>query len=193
MITVIGQKSNGGTYILKIKLKENLSIPLGGFLGGKSILFPKGVYLYVGSALKQKGSSSLAFRLVRHASRAFTSSHLIQPQLIDFFNTQQMSLTEIKAPIKKTLHWNIDYFLESQNTEITELIILRSTKPMESRWSKMLEQEKETEIIEKGLGANDSLGETHLLKLNSSVKWWKGLPSKLSQISDVEPISHSKC
>ena len=189
MITVLGSKSNGGTYILKINLKESLSLSFGGFLGGKSILLPQGNYLYIGSALKQKGSSSLAYRLVRHASRASGSPHLIQSNLIRFFNDHKMSSSEIKAPVKKTLHWNIDYLLERPEAEIVGAIILRSVISMESQWSRKLEREKEIEIIEKGLGANDTPSETHLLKLHSSNNWWKDLPLRLSQLSD-EPISH---
>jgi Uri superfamily endonuclease len=192
MITVIGHESNGGTYILKINLKESLSLIFGGFLGGKAILLPQGAYLYIGSALKQKGSSSLAYRLVRHASRASTSPHFIQLKLISFFNHQKMSLSDIKAPSKKTLHWNIDFLLEKTEAEIAEIIILRSSKPMENQWAKMLEKEKETEIIKKGLGANDTSGETHLLKLNSSDKWWKELPLRLSKLSDEDFISYSE-
>jgi Uri superfamily endonuclease len=190
MITVIGQESKGGTYILKIDLEESLSLSFGSFLGGKEILFPQGVYLYIGSALKQKGSSSLAYRLVRHASRANGSSHLIQSKLITFFNDHKMSQSKIKAPDRKTLHWNVDYLLEKSEAEITEIILLRSSIPLESQWAFMLEKETETEIIEKGLGANDTLGETHLLKLNSSNKWWKELPLRLSRLSDEEVITY---
>ncbi|MHA1912196.1 MAG: DUF123 domain-containing protein [Candidatus Kariarchaeaceae archaeon] len=190
MITVIGQKSNGGTYILKINLKESLSLSFGGFLGGKSILVPQGIYLYIGSALNQKGSSSLAYRLVRHASRANGSHHLIRSKLIRFFNDQKMVLFEIKAPSLKTLHWNVDYLLEKPEAEIVEIIILRSRKKMESLWAKMLEEEKETEIIEEGLGANDTIGETHLLKLHSSEKWWQDLPIRLSKLSNEDDVSY---
>ena len=192
MITIIGQESNGGTYILKIEIEKSLSLSFGGFLGGKIVLIPKGVYLYIGSALKQKGSSSLAYRLVRHASRVNGSPHLILSKLIKLLNDLKMSLSEIKAPSKKTLHWNIDYLLEKPEVEISEIIILRSSTPMESQWANMLVSETVTEIIEKGLGANDSPGETHFLKLNSSDKWWKELPLRLTNFSSEDEISYSK-
>jgi len=192
MISIIGQESNGGSYILKINLERGLNLSFGGFLGGKRISIPKGVYLYIGSALNQKGSTSLAYRLVRHASRVNSRPHYIQSNLLKHFNALKMSLSTIKAPSKKTLHWNIDYLLEKIEVEIVEIIILRSRKPMESQWANMLEKEPTVEIIVKGLGANDSPGETHLLKVNSSNKWWKDLPLRLAKLSGEEKVSYLK-
>ena len=69
-IHIIGGKSQAGTYVLRIHLKENTTLQFGRFKKGKLISLPAGDYAYVGSALSEKGATSLARRLIRHATRS---------------------------------------------------------------------------------------------------------------------------
>ena len=82
----------------------------------------------------------------------------------------------------KTLHWNIDFLLELQSAEIVSGIILRSSERLENRIAKRLEQDARTQIIEKGLGANDAPGSTHLLRVNADRPWWASLVAQLEQL-----------
>lgn len=77
-----------GTYCILIDLKDDSRITIGK-LG--EIDFPKGYYVYVGSAL-----NSLEGRIKRHLS-----SH-------------------------KKLHWHIDYFLATANTEVVDVVYVIS-------------------------------------------------------------------
>ena len=69
VICVIGEKGQAGTYLLRIHLAEDTEIRFGRFKKGKPISLPAGDYLYVGSALAEKGATSLARRLVRHNAK----------------------------------------------------------------------------------------------------------------------------
>lgn len=69
-IFLIGKDSQAGTYVLRIRLKEDTELKFGRFKKGKLISLPAGDYTYVGSALSEKGATSLARRLVRHATRS---------------------------------------------------------------------------------------------------------------------------
>lgn len=69
-IHIIGDDSQAGTYILGIRLKENTTLQFGRFKKGKRISLPTSDYVYVGSALSEKGATSLARRLIRHATRS---------------------------------------------------------------------------------------------------------------------------
>ena len=82
----------------------------------------------------------------------------------------------------KTLHWNIDFLLELQSAEIVSVIILRLPEKLENKIAKRLEQDAHTQIIERGLGANDAPGSTHLLRVNADSPWWASLAAQLEQL-----------
>ena len=82
-ILIIGNDSQAGTYILRIRLKENTTLKFGKFKKGKLISLPAGDYVYIGSALSQKGSTSLARRLIRHATRSNHKSTTSYPRKND--------------------------------------------------------------------------------------------------------------
>src|SRR4051812_47743367 len=67
-VALIGDKWQGGTYVLRILVRRSVLMAFGRFDGGKQIEVSAGEHVYVGSALGLKGPSSLARRLVRHAS-----------------------------------------------------------------------------------------------------------------------------
>ena len=106
--------------------------------------------------------------------------------LLDFFDEQGIHYT--KKPSNKTLFWNIDHLVNLDDAEIKGIIFIRSPHPFEIDWSEYLERLKETSIFAKGLGANDSIGHTHLQKLDlgskhkSVLSWFNDLIVELPQI-----------
>ena len=89
-----------GSYILVILLEREKIIKIGSL---RNILFSKGFYLYVGSAMGNSGSSTVLNRVKRH-----------------FLNKSE-----------KKLHWHIDYLLADVNSFIVKLYLIPSIKPLE--------------------------------------------------------------
>ena len=175
-IRIIGDSSQAGTYILRIRLKENTTLQFGGFKKGKLISLPVGDYLYVGSALSEKGATSLARRLIRHATRSGNQSpHAIREKMINQFAECGLGSGNLLPRQGKTLHWNIDFLLDLQAVELVNICAIRSPERLENRIAKWLEGDPHTEIIERGLGANDAPGATHLLRVRADGTWWTSL------------------
>ena len=82
-----------GTYILVVKKNTNSRIQIGA-LG--NILFERGYYFYVGSAMARSGSSTLINRVKRHLSPLYS---------------------------KKT-HWHIDYLVQNDESSIIRVILI---------------------------------------------------------------------
>ena len=107
----------------------------------------------------------------RHTSRSNESqSHKIQTSLLDFFDELEILYT--RQPSPKKLFWNVDHLLNLSIAEIKKIIFIRNPKSLENTWSKYLETLPETVIFEKGLGANDSMGHTHLQFSKISDNQW---------------------
>ena len=123
---------------MRIRLKENTTLKFGRFKKGKLISLPTGDYVYVGSALSQKGSTSLARRLIRHATRSnHKSPHPIREIMINRFSECGLGPRDLLPKHGKTLHWNIDFLLDLQSAELVNIFAIRST---ENRIAKRLEQ-----------------------------------------------------
>lgn len=172
-IYILGDESQAGTYVLKIRLYKNTNLKFGGFKKGKLISLLEGHYTYVGSALSEKGSTSLARRLVRHATRTSPKPHhKIRDDMLLHFQVCGLGPPDPLPKNGKKLYWNIDYLLDLEVAEIINVIAIRSTQRLESTIGKYLENRKDTQIIEKGLGANDSPNNTYILRMNTDdVKW----------------------
>ncbi len=84
----------------------------------------------------------------------------------------------------KTLFWNIDFLLDLGSAEILSLYVIRSPKRLESMLAKQLERDSHTEIIERGLGANDVPGNTHLLHVRAEEPWWESLTPQLINVAE---------
>lgn len=181
-ILIIGENSQAGTYILRIRLKESTKLKFGGFKKGKLIPLPAGDYTYVGSALSEKGSTSLARRLVRHATRNGNKPpHTIRQNMIHQFRKHHLGPLNPLPKSNKTLFWNIDHLLDLMETEIINIIAIRSTKRLENTISEFLESNPDTHIIEKSLGANDSPQHTHILRVSDDDNWWKSITDCLQK------------
>ena len=191
-ILIIGDDSQAGTYILRIRLKEDTTLRFGRFKKGKLISLPAGDYTYVGSALSEKGATSLARRLVRHATRSGDRPpHAIREDMMNQFAECGLGNGNLLPRQGKTPHWNVDFLLDLQSAEVVNIIAIRSPKRLEWTIAELLERDADTQIIEKGLGANDTPRNTHLLRVNADEIWWSSLVNNiqknfLSQSNDVD-------
>ena len=177
-ITILGDESWGGAYVLRLKVREETAVQFGRFRGGKPIIVPAGECVYIGSAMKGLGR-----RLVRHASRtAVRQPHPIRAAMLSRFVAMGL-LREKERPFPpKRLHWNVDYLLELDAVTLTHVIVLRSQVRLETAVARYLAQQPPTFIIEPGLGANDAPGDTHLLGVRSGESWWQALPRQLETL-----------
>ena len=178
-------KSPGSSW--EISVLSDLELAFGRFKKGKVIHLPKAEYIYTGSALGKKGSTCLARRLIRHATRTSDRMpHQIRPDMLKFFSDIKLASGELIPGTAKTLYWNIDHLLNQTEVEISSLVCVRIEEPLEAKIGKRLELIADTNTIEKGLGANDIKGNTHFLQLSDSAKNWPLLIDSLFEIWSVQ-------
>ena len=193
-IRIIGDDSQAGTYILRIHLKENTILQFGRFKKGKLISLPAGDYTYVGSALSEKGATSLARRLIRHATRSSNKPpHAIREKMMNQFAECGLGNGNLLPRQGKTLHWNVDFLLDLQSAEIVNIIAIRSSKRLEWTIAGLLEGDADTQIIEKGLGANDAPRNTHLLRVNADETWWTSLIGNMMEKGHPIAVQCENC
>ena len=184
-IVIIGDESHAGTYILRIRLKKDTTLRFGRFKKGKLISLPAGEYAYVGSALAEKGATTLARRLVRHATRSGDQRpHPIRETMLRRFAEYGLGDENLLPRRGKTLHWNVDFLLDLPSAELVGISAIRSRKRLEDRLAKRLEEDPHTSVIERGLGANDVPGNTHLLRVSAAEEWWGSLPDLLASMAE---------
>ena len=180
---IIGNESQAGTYVLRIHLKKDTSLQFGRFKKGKQISLSAGDYAYVGSALSEKGTTSLARRLVRHATRSGDKCpHGIRNRMVEQFAECGLGDGNLLPKRGKTLFWNVDFLLDLESAEIEGFSAIRSSERLEDRLAKKLEQDPHTQVIERGLGANDVPGNTHLLRVRADESWWGSLPTEFANM-----------
>ncbi|TXT61550.1 MAG: hypothetical protein BAJALOKI2v1_20003 [Promethearchaeota archaeon] len=119
-----------GTYLLVIEINQTSSIEIGAL---KTIRFPKGFFIYVGSAMGQRGSTTLVNRVKRH----------------------------IKPITQKKFHWHIDYFLANEKTVIKKIILLPASEKYECNLAKALIKTADGNI--RDFGSSDCNCESHLI------------------------------
>ena len=182
----LGGDSQGGSYILRIRLAEHAALAFGGFKRGKILELSAGEYVYVGSATSKNGAASLANRLVRHATRSGRKRpHGIRGEMLRRFSSIGLDNGNLKPTGQKNLHWNIDHLLDLPAADLTGACIIRTPDCLERRLGQFLERDPQTVVVEKGLGANDVPGNTHLLGLKAGDAWWASLPGLLSVEFDI--------
>lgn len=185
-IHIIGDDSQAGTYILRIRLKKDTALQFGRFKKGKLISLPAGDYTYVGSALSEKGATSLARRLIRHATRSrHKPPHAIRQKMMSRFAECGLGPQDILPKSGKKLFWNVDFLLDLQSAEIVNVIAIRSPERLEHTIAGLLEHDTDTRIIEKGLGANDAPCNTHLLRVKTDEMWWTSFAGNIQKISQI--------
>ncbi|MDE0086327.1 MAG: DUF123 domain-containing protein [Candidatus Poribacteria bacterium] len=181
-IFLIGEDSQAGTYVLRIRVKEDTELQFGRFKKGKLISLLAGDYTYVGSALSEKGSTSLARRLVRHATRSGDKPpHAIRDEMIKQFRECDLGPPDPLPKSGKKLFWNVDFMLDLELAEIINVIAIRSPERLESTIAEFLEHNTDTQIIEKSLGANDAPRNTHVLRVNADDTWWASIANDMQE------------
>jgi Uri superfamily endonuclease len=161
-VVILGSQSASGAYLLRVSVCEDLALPFGRFKSGKAFDVPAGDYLYIGSAM----GGRLFSRLLRHAIRTSGNHPKLSASLI------RCTAYGLNYHIGvKHLHWHIDYLLDSEVVESTCIIAIRSDARLEHSLVSQVEQLPGVQFIEQGLGASDSRGHTHLLRLNSPALW----------------------
>lgn len=183
-VTCFGNRFREGTYALFITLSKELNLAFGKFLGGRKILLEPGSYMYIGSALGNRPSGTpLARRLVRHASRSNGKPpHELWDCMVRFFLENRLADPDLKLPSKKTLHWHIDYLLDSQHAQIVKVLIIRSPDRLETALSNLAASLDETFIIARKLGARDVRGGTHLLGVRNLESCIAALENKIPSL-----------
>jgi len=118
-----------GTYIIVIYLLENSKIKIGS-LG--EIDFVEGYYLYIGSAMRNKGSTTLENRVKRHVSK----------------------------PENKKVFWHFDYLLTNKKCVITRIYLIPSLNRLECIIAKEVSEISDNFI--KDFGSTDCKCLSHL-------------------------------
>jgi Uri superfamily endonuclease len=190
LVHILGAPLPCGVYLLGIRLTQPEAITFGRYNQGHPVAVPAGEFLYIGSASGQKGSSTLAARLMRHTCRSGTKPHHpIQPILRHALQTNGLAAN---IPRRKTVHWHIDYLLEKYRAELFAILAYRTSQNIEHGLAETLAAQPETSILADGLGASDHPGGTHLLRVHAARSWWEKLPDLLSQMGKTTPSAHSK-
>lgn len=96
-----------GSYILVIAVNEEIDILIGKL--GK-LVFKKGYYYYIGSAMGKIGSATLENRIKRH----------------------------ISVPKQKNKHWHIDYLLEDKRVSLIKLFLIPHKQKLECKLAQEL-------------------------------------------------------
>jgi len=181
-ITIIGEDVPCGTYLLRIAVARPLAVVFGRFHGRLPVSVPVGRYVYVGSAMAEKGAASLARRVMRHATRTGENPpHRLRPELAAAFAAAGMGEGNL-IPKKKTLRWHIDFLLDDPAVEIDRVLILRATRRRESAVAKWLAAQAGVSALARGLGASDARRETHVFRVPDDAGWWEMVVGELKKV-----------
>jgi len=178
-VLVVGGESLGGTYLLRMRVAQNIEVRFGRFQGGEPVLIPRGEMLYLGSAMR-----GLASRVLRHALRSGDKlpHGLYEPLLTEM---QKVGLVNgrFRPPTQKKPHWHIDYLLDETPVTLTHTILIRSQERLENKLGEWLLAQPELFLLVPGLGASDVRGHTHLLGFkNDESNMWETLVDKLLRV-----------
>ncbi|MFX1378305.1 MAG: DUF123 domain-containing protein [Promethearchaeota archaeon] len=123
-----------GSYILVVFVENDIRLIVGA-LG--EIVFRKGFYLYVGSAMGNYGSSALLNRVKRHLS----------------------------SRKNKSIHWHIDYLLAENHSMITKIYLIPSIEQLECIIAQGLSEICDDLI--RNFGSSDCMCISHLFYFNN--------------------------
>jgi len=162
-IRIWGDQGVQGVYLLAAAVSQPLQLAFGRFQAGRRFVLPAGYYLYVGSALGQRGATTLAGRLLRHATRSGEQpAHAMRPLLHQ--TLQQAGLTAT-PPQHKRCHWHIDYLLDQPTVELAYIDALRTPFALEAYLAAQVVADLAIQPVAPGLGASDHQAATHLFRL----------------------------
>lgn len=184
-IAFLGSTYTQGIYLLCIHVTAPIVVTFGRFQGGRPIPIRPGAYLYIGSALGQRGATSLAGRLLRHATRSDSRPpHAIRiPLTMQLQEAGLLAHNKIITPPSKRCFWHIDYLVDQLAAEITQIIALRTSQRLEAQLARRLAHDPAVAPLVPGLGASDDRNATHLLRVDATASWWQHLPTLMCELS----------
>ncbi|MEZ4734168.1 MAG: GIY-YIG nuclease family protein [Caldilineaceae bacterium] len=189
LILFLGAAGTQGIYLLRIHVPTSIVVTFGRFGGGRPIPVLPGDYLYIGSALGQRGATSLAGRLLRHTTRSGNlPPHAIRTPL--WAQLQEVGLiphNRKTLPNTKRCFWHIDYLVDQLTAEITQIIALRTPHRLEARVARTVAADPALSPLAPGLGASDDPRATHLLRVDAPESWWQRLPARLMEYRNEQP------
>lgn len=187
-VLFLGQQTGQGIYILRLHVAAPLTVSFGRFQGGRPLELAPGAYLYLGSALGQRGATNLAGRLLRHTARSGTlPPHAIRATLTT--QLQEAGLlahNKAKTPPHKHCFWHIDYLVDQLAAEITQIWALRTPYRLETKLARLLARDPAVLPVAPGLGASDDPHATHLLQVAADAAWWQRLPLLLTNLEQTQ-------
>jgi Uri superfamily endonuclease len=173
-----GDITGGGTYLLHARLARRWTFVFGRYRRGIPVSLAAGDYLYVGSALARRGSSTLARRLLRHATRTGgRPPHALRSHLLA--ELQAAGSPGLQPPQIKTLRWHIDYLLDVEVVSLAAIYVLGDGAAVERTIAAHLVADPQVWAPAPGLGAGDDWGGTHLLGVQGDAVWWQELSAWL--------------
>lgn len=175
-VLIWGGGGERGAYVLLIGVERPLSLVFGRYRGGRPVSLPAGWYLYVGSAMRGAGSTTLARRLLRHATRSGRRPpHSIREELLGRLREAGLGPDRLRPPQAKRLHWHVDYLLDEPAATLEAVLAIRSDRRYEERLADLLARQPQSRETAAGLGATDAPGRTHLLRLEGGEQAWRAL------------------
>mgnify|MGYP000104548018 CR=1 FL=1 len=184
-VTIVGREAQSGAYLLRILAAKRMAVQFGRFRGGEAIALPAGEYVYVGSAMGEKGASCLARRLVRHATRRETAPHEIRELMLAEFARLGLGHGDLQPRGAKGLFWHVDYLLEATEVSLTHVLVLRSGRRLEKELAALVAGQPYTSTPAPGLGASDAAGDTHLFAVRGERQgWWEALAAAVRALDD---------
>ncbi len=173
---ILGDGWQSGAYVLGISLRTPLTLAFGRFQNGRPVSLGAGRYVYVGSAMGQRGSSSLAHRLLRHATRSDgRPPQTIRPALLAALQVAGLGPKALRPPVTKRVRWHVDYLLDEPAVTLSRVLAVRSERPLEHELAEWVAARPETEPLAPGLGASDHPGHTHLFAAAAVDALWDEL------------------
>jgi Uri superfamily endonuclease len=183
----IGEPRASGAYILRICVDGPLALRFGRFRQGEPVALPAGEYVYVGSAMGGQGSTTLARRILRHATR----SGARPPHAVRLHWQRALVKAGLLPPgahpSPKRLRWHIDYLLDEPLVELSGVLLLGAAASLESALAKLVSADPAAFIPVAGLGASDAPGATHFFGIEGNARtvddWWADLAKRASSIA----------
>jgi Uri superfamily endonuclease len=167
-VVVFGTGRYAGAYLLAVNLSQDLAVHSGRYQAGTPVYLRAGSYVYVGSALGAAGQP-LAARVARHLRRVPPAppQHLLS-QWLDHLGRTGIA---VRPSGPKRLHWHIDYLLDEPTVDVTAIAAYLDGTQTEHTLTARLAARPGVSAPALGLGAQDHVGHTHLLRLESTHVW----------------------
>lgn len=161
--------------MLRLLVSRNIRVRFGQFMRGKQIGVPKGVYVYVGSAMGTR--ERLGQRLARHTTRGEGRRFQdIRDQVVGVFGNNVLPRRV------KRLRWHIDFLVDRYEVTVSHVWCLCSAERLEGKIAEALLQDEQTGVLAVGLGASDAPGKTHILRVPEEMAWWRAWGNRFMEM-----------